>query len=204
MIIHNDRQEIEKALNYVEKELGRLRLNRRDIIKAMLMTEESLICIMDHAPEQVEISLTFKKFLGSVSLNISAPGEVFDVTESSAVIGNLDLEGVGADMENAIRSLIFRSQTDIFRYKNRMHRNTIQIAVKKSERMQLYLTLAALALAIVLGCLFKVILPQTAQFAACFAAQDALGLLELLIPMEKCKREQLLPVLEQLRQLRSA
>lgn len=165
LIIHNDRQEIEKALNYVEKELGRLRLNRRDIIKAMLMTEESLICIMDHAPEQAEISITFKKFLGSVSLNISAPGEVFDVTESSAVIGNLDLEGVGADMENAIRSLIFRSQTDIFRYKNRMHRNTIQIVVKKSERMQLYLTLGALALAIVLGCLFKVILPQTAQEA---------------------------------------
>ena len=43
--------------------------------------------------------------------------------------------------------------------------------------------------------------PTAAQFAACFAAQDALGLLELLIPMEKYKREQLLPVLEQLRQL---
>ena len=107
MVIHNDKQEIEQALNYVEEELERFHLKRRDIIKAMLMTEESLICIMDHAPEQAEISLTFKKFLGSVSLNISAPGEAFDVTESSNVIGNLDLEGVGADMENAIRGLIF-------------------------------------------------------------------------------------------------
>ena len=43
--------------------------------------------------------------------------------------------------------------------------------------------------------------PAAAQFAACFATRDALVLLELLIPMEKCKREQLLPVLEQLRQL---
>ncbi len=43
--------------------------------------------------------------------------------------------------------------------------------------------------------------PAAAQFAACFAARDELALLQLLIPMEKYKREQLLPVLEQLRQL---
>lgn len=43
--------------------------------------------------------------------------------------------------------------------------------------------------------------PAAAQFAACFAAHDAMALLELLIPMEKYKREQLLPILEQLRQL---
>lgn len=42
--------------------------------------------------------------------------------------------------------------------------------------------------------------PQTAQFAACYAARNALALLELLLPMEKWKREQLIPVLEQLRE----
>lgn len=42
--------------------------------------------------------------------------------------------------------------------------------------------------------------PQVAQFAACYAARDALGLLELLLPMEKWKREQLIPVLGQLRE----
>lgn len=43
--------------------------------------------------------------------------------------------------------------------------------------------------------------PVSAQFSACYAARDSLGLLELLIPMEKYKREQLLPLVEQLRQL---
>lgn len=43
--------------------------------------------------------------------------------------------------------------------------------------------------------------PAAAQFAACFAARDTLALLQLLVPMEKYKREQLLPILEQLRQL---
>ena len=42
--------------------------------------------------------------------------------------------------------------------------------------------------------------PAAAQFAACYAARNALALLELLLPMEKWKREQLIPVLEQLRE----
>ena len=41
--------------------------------------------------------------------------------------------------------------------------------------------------------------PQLAQFAACYAAREPLGLLELLLPMEKYKREQLIPILEALR-----
>ena len=41
------------------------------------------------------------------------------------------------------------------------------------------------------------LLPQTLEFARCFAARDRLGLTVLLVPMEKLKREQLLPILSQ-------
>lgn len=44
-------------------------------------------------------------------------------------------------------------------------------------------------------------LPQTLALARCFAARDAFGLLQTLLPMEKYKREQLLPVLTGLRRL---
>lgn len=165
MIIHNDRQEIEQALNYVEEGLKKYNLNKRDITMATLTAEESIVCLMDHAPENAEIEITFKRILGNVSLNISAPGELFDVAESSTVMEDMELDGIGPDMENAIRSLIFRSRSDSFRYKNRHHRNTIQIAVKRSDRVQLYLTLGALALSIILGILFKLLLPQPAQNA---------------------------------------
>ncbi|MGN0280142.1 MAG: dicarboxylate/amino acid:cation symporter [Lachnospiraceae bacterium] len=165
MIIHNDRQEIEQALNYVEEGLKKYNLNKRDVTMATLTAEESIVCLMDHAPKNAEIEITFKRIFGNVSLNISAPGELFDVAESSAVMENMELDGIGPDMENAIRSLIFRSRADSFRYKNRHHRNTIQIAVKRSDRVQLYLTLGALALSIILGILFKILLPQSAQNA---------------------------------------
>lgn len=40
---------------------------------------------------------------------------------------------------------------------------------------------------------------QVTQFAACYSTHDALGLLRLLLPMEKLKRDQLVPILRQLR-----
>ena len=43
--------------------------------------------------------------------------------------------------------------------------------------------------------------PQTAAFAAAFAARDSLGLLQVLAPMEKWKRDQLIEELEQWRKL---
>lgn len=44
-------------------------------------------------------------------------------------------------------------------------------------------------------------LPQTERFAAVYGAKDTLGLLELLISMEKCKRDKLVEILAQWRQL---
>ncbi len=45
------------------------------------------------------------------------------------------------------------------------------------------------------------ICPQTEGFARSFAARDAIGLLQVLVPMEKWKRDQVLPVLEEWLQL---
>ena len=39
--------------------------------------------------------------------------------------------------------------------------------------------------------------PQTAEFAAAFAQRDTLALVKTLVPMEKWKRDQLIPILEQ-------
>ena len=52
MIIHNDRQELQKALQYVEEELKKYNLNRREATMTMLMAEESLVCMMSHTAEQ--------------------------------------------------------------------------------------------------------------------------------------------------------
>ena len=157
MIIHNDRQELQKALQYVEEELKKYNLNRREATMTMLMAEESLVCMMSHTEEQEKIEIVFKKLFGNISLNISARGEAFNMSEESVLIGDMDFEGVSGDAEAAIRNLIIRSQSDIFQYKNRLHQNTIRLIVKRSERMQLYLTLGAMLFSIILGIALKLL-----------------------------------------------
>ncbi len=43
--------------------------------------------------------------------------------------------------------------------------------------------------------------PQARQFAECYAACDTLALLRLLLPMEKLKRDQLIPILTRMREV---
>jgi Na+/H+-dicarboxylate symporter len=161
--IPNDRAEISKALDYVESELAKYKLNRRDIVMTTLTAEETIVSLMDHAPENSEIQISFSKFLGNVNLNITASGEQFDISESKSILDDAQAEGMDEEMEQAVRGLVLRARGDTFRYKNKMHKNTVQITVKKSDRIQLYLTLGALVLSILLGMIFKAFFPDTVQ-----------------------------------------
>jgi Na+/H+-dicarboxylate symporter len=163
MKIKNRKDELGRALNYVESELVKYKLNRRDRMMAMLTAEETIVSLMEHAPENAEIELSFTKFFGNVTLSVRAPGEPFDVSESTNLLADAEADGIDADMEHAIRGLVLRAQGDTLRYKNKSHRNTMQILVKRSDRMQLYLTLGALLASILLGTIFKAVLPSEVQ-----------------------------------------
>lgn len=163
MLIHNNRQEIERAMQYVESELKKYNLKSKDATMTMLMAEECLVSLMNHTKDDADVEIAFKRTFGNVILNISASGEAFDVAEECVLIGDMDFDGVSGDTEAAIRNMIIRSQSDVFRYKNKFHRNTIQLIVKRSDKKQLYLTLGALALSVVLGIVLKLLLPETAQ-----------------------------------------
>lgn len=86
MIIQNDRQELAKALQYVEDGLQKYSVKSREAIMTMLMAEESLVCLMSHTKEQENIEVAFKKRLGNISLNISARGEAFDISEENILM----------------------------------------------------------------------------------------------------------------------
>lgn len=163
MKIQNNRSEIGPALDYVEAEFQKLKMSRQDYTATLLTVEESLLCLMEHAPCDGQIEIQFRKLMGNVTLSLSGQGEEFDIAESQSVPLDPDGEAISPDMENAIRSLILRARSDTFRYRNKAHKNTIEISVKRSEREQLYLTFGSLLLSIVLGSILKIALPSTAQ-----------------------------------------
>ncbi|MCD8104627.1 MAG: dicarboxylate/amino acid:cation symporter [Lachnospiraceae bacterium] len=161
--IQNSRSEIETALDYIETEFKKLKISRRDYTATLLTAEEAIVCLMEHAPKEAQIEILFRRRFGNVNLLIAAAGEEFDITETPAFPGGADTDEENTDMEHAIRGLILRARSDTFQYRNKAHRNTIRISVKSSDRIQLYLTLGALLLSVVLGTLFKIILPSEAQ-----------------------------------------
>ncbi|MCD8133608.1 MAG: dicarboxylate/amino acid:cation symporter [Clostridiales bacterium] len=161
--IQNNRSEIERALDYMEEEFEKLKMNRREYTTVMLTAEESLVCLMEHAPQDSQLEITFRRLFGNVTLSVTAQGEEFDISESQTIPGGIGSDEMDEDMENAIRNLILRARSDSFRYKNKAHKNNIQIVVRRSERMQLYLTLGALLLSILLGIVFKAMLPEQAR-----------------------------------------
>lgn len=165
MIIKNNRHELSRALEYIETSIQKYGLSKRDANRSMLMAEESIVCLMEQTEEDAGINIAFKKRFGSVMLNISAPGEEFDISENCDIMGDINYNEVSEDMEEAIRNIILHSNSDVFSYKNKAHKNTIQLVVKKSDRTQLILTLGAMVLSVILGILFKLILPVQAQNA---------------------------------------
>ena len=61
MIVRNDKNELKQALDYVDAEIKKYNLNKRDAMMAMLLAEESIVCMMDHSPEGSEIDIAFRK-----------------------------------------------------------------------------------------------------------------------------------------------
>lgn len=168
-----DMSGLDGSLEFVRQQLKAMGVGKKEVASAMLATEESLIGLIGHAgaasgdgagaSSAPTVSVSVSKWLGNVSIRLSARGERFDLTVDTPFGLRLALDDAGFDAEAAIRNTILRSFGDKLQYKCRGGVNTVRILVKKSERKQLYLTLGALLLAIVLGFLFKLVLPLDVQ-----------------------------------------
>lgn len=168
-----DMSGLDGSLEFVRQQLKAMGVGKKEVASAMLATEESLIGLIGHAgaasgdgagaSSAPTVSVSVSKWLGNVSIRLSARGEHFDLTVDTPFGLRLALDDAGFDAEAAIRNTILRSFGDKLQYKCRGGVNTVRILVKKSERKQLYLTLGALLLAIVLGFLFKLVLPLDVQ-----------------------------------------
>ena len=167
-----DMSSLDGSLEFVRQQLKAMGVGKKEVASAMLATEESLIGLIGHAgaasgdgaaAPAPTVSVSVSKWLGSVSIKLSARGERFDLTVDTPFGLQLALDDAGFDAEAAIRNTILRSFGDKLQYKCRGGVNTVRILVKRSERRQLYLTLGALLLAIVPGFLFKLVLPLDVQ-----------------------------------------
>lgn len=166
---------LNSAMEFIRERLCVLKLNTKDITRAELMCEESLLRLLEHSDFSTHNAFMIKvrKIFGDVLISIVVPGGKFDFTGGIKTPFALDEAAVLdddflPDTAEAVQNLILRSFADNLRYKNARGFNIITVKAFRSDYAGLYKTLAALAAAVVTGLLMRMFAPE----ALCLFVND--------------------------------
>ena len=158
-VISSDKAALSGTINFVETTINDLGVNKKLAMRTVLMTEELIPQFIESAAEDGEIRITVRKFLGDISVTITAEGSRFDPfdfeTDGSFMTETLS----NKDTQRAIRSILLKSLENDLKVVHRNGVNTARILVGKSEQSRLYLTAAAAVLGVIIGILMKAALP---------------------------------------------
>ena len=126
----NSNEALGQAMAFIHDNLAALKLNTKDINRAELACEESLLRMLNHSDftKRKTFSVRVRKFLGDVFIDLTVPGSEFDF------IGSVDIpslpddnDEVPPDTAAAIQSLILRSFSQNIAYKNSRNVNIVRI-----------------------------------------------------------------------------
>ena len=125
-------------------------------MKAALVTEEAIGSLISHGNRDGKVRVTVRIFLGTVTIDMSAPGSEYNLTEamSSATLP-LEGEDLGYEAQEVIGNILLRTMAEDLKYRHKDGRNLIRITVVRSKKSFLYVTLGALVAAIVVGILLS-------------------------------------------------
>lgn len=159
--LSSSNENIPVAVDFVEKNLKELKVPKKDITRAMLLTEETVAEMITSCTDISDISISLKKRGRNSSIIIRAKGSEFHFENSFPEFGeNLGLDTMDEDSKYAISKLILKSYENRFSTKYRNGVNTITISSGKAEQSNLKKCGIAIVLAIVCGLLFRYLAPE--------------------------------------------
>lgn len=153
-----------EVLDFLRQYIEKRRLNQNDINKIMLMSEESLMKLMMHCGEAGQVKLSVWRLPGTLDISMSMPGENF-AGSGDQIVDTVTIDTDDNDAKSVIQNLLIHSFGDKVKYTYDRGVNKIRISAVKSPYVFLYQTLAAIAIAVVLGILSKSFLPESAYTA---------------------------------------
>ncbi len=145
---------------FVRQQVKQYGIKEKEQTKIVLMTEEASGSLVSHASENAHLSAQIRSFLGRITIELSAEGDAYSLTEGVKA-GNLLDEDVGEGVQDTLRSIILKSMANGLKYRHTHGRNQICMEVLRSKNAFLYQTLGALAIAILTGMLLLLIGNQT-------------------------------------------
>ena len=141
---------------FVEETLREAGLNKKLLIRLVLLTEECVTMLRRHADEKKELRIQIRKGFGDLSVNLSAYGEEFEPYDKNVSInGELKDE----DTQDVIRSILLKACGEQFKYAHRYGVNFIRLLAGEPGKKTLWMTLLALVLGVGAGLLLKCLPP---------------------------------------------
>ncbi|MBE6014177.1 MAG: cation:dicarboxylase symporter family transporter [Lachnospiraceae bacterium] len=149
-----------EGTDYFRKFLKETGIKEKQQNKAVLIVEEAINTLVSRAEEDVKYSLTIKKLLGTVSVEIKVSGEEFDMRAALAgatadVTGLAGVEDTGVETNEVLRNILLSAFSDDLKYSHGNGVNSVRMTVIRSEHRFLYVTLGAMILAVIIGLLLS-------------------------------------------------
>ena len=153
------------AAEFVQKGLEEYGLESKAVIKGTLVAEEAIASLVAHAEKSGNLRVNVKKFAGSITVEMSAPGSDYSLTDAMTAADVILDTDVGDDMLEAIRNIMLTSLADGLKFSHKDGYNNIRITIEKNRRTFLYLTLGALFAGTLLGVVLSLAGPEAVNGA---------------------------------------
>ena len=148
---------ISKSIVFIEEALSKFRVKKRDLLEALLISEETMLLLSEHAPEEASIKVTVTRRMGVPRIRLVIPGTPLTMDEH---IGTVSIDQLGEETENAIRSVMLRSYADSIKYRHSRVGNILTIVTGIPERVLATRTVAAIVLSVITAVLLRQMLPE--------------------------------------------
>ena len=150
---------ISESLRFIEETLKAFRVKKRDLLEALLISEETMLLLSDHAPEDADIQVTVTRRMGVARFRLSMPGTPVTLDEH---LGAVSIDQLGEQTEDAIRSVMLRSYADSIKYRHSRSKNILTIVTGIPERVLATRTVTAILLALITALTLRQVLPAAA------------------------------------------
>ena len=144
-------------MDFIEDALTKYKLKKRDLLEALLISEEVLIQLSEKAEEDSTVQVTINRWLGVPRIKFISSGEPIDLGDQSIGVSLNELDNT----ENSIRNMMLHSFADSIRYKHAKSKNYVTIITGIPERELANQTIIALISSVILGSLFRILLPES-------------------------------------------
>lgn len=110
-------------MDFIENALTKYKLKKRDLLEALLISEEVLIQLSEKAIEDSTIQVTVKKWLGVPRIKFISSGDAIDIGDQASVVSLNELD----NSEDSIRNMMLQSFADSIRYQHTKSKNYVTI-----------------------------------------------------------------------------